>query len=213
MASEEVLLLIYIYMMGAWAVGLSLNETWPDVVDVDEHLNFFLKMDEALEGFLGEFAVRSAPSYSIIANKGEVNRKSRAEVSIALDSLGGSSRAFTASYTEPYDPWWTGRAVEFKTEQSSNQKISCSLSAQGQNENEVRGQFEIIRNLFTAEINREFPPAKILELKMAPTIASGHALNGLKHRLDGFTRHPVWSTVIATLIVTLIGALWKTFAH
>ena len=194
-------------------MGLSLNESWPDVVDANEHLDFFLKMDEALEGFLGEFAVRSAPRYSIIASKGEVSRKFRTEVSNALDALGGSPHAFIASYVEPYDPWWTDRAVEFKTEQSSSQKISCSLSAQGQNENDVRGQFEMIRNLFTAEINRQFPPVKILEPKMASTIASGRNLNGLKRRLDGFTRHPVWSTVIATLIVTLIGALWKTISH
>ncbi len=142
-------------------MGLSLNETWPDVVDAGEHLNFFLKMDEALEGFLGEFAVRSAPSYLIIAHKGEVNRASRSEVSIALDSLGGSPRGFTASYIEPRDPWWTGRAVQFKTEESSSQRISCSLSVQGQNETEVRGQFEMVRNLLAAEIRRQLSDARM----------------------------------------------------
>lgn len=202
-----------ITVTGACTTSLSLNESWPDVVDANEHLDFFLKMDKALGEFLGEFAVRSAPSYSIIASKGEVNRNFRTDVSNALDSLGGSPRAFIASYIEPYDSWYTGRAVEFKTEQSSGQIVSCSLSAQGQNENDVRGQFEMIRNLFTAEINRQFPPVRILEPKTPATSASGHALNGFRRRFDGITRHPVWSGVIAALIVTSILALWNTFSH
>lgn len=118
-------------------------------------------MDETLEGFLGEFAVRSAPSYLIAARKGEMNRGSRSEVSIALDSLGGSPRGFTASYIEPYDAWWTGPAVQFKTEESSSRKVSCSIFVQGQNETEVRDQFEMLRNLLVAEIKRQLSDARM----------------------------------------------------
>ena len=54
------------------------NKTWQDIAALDEHLTVFLKLDEALERFLGDFGFSSHEAYKIGTDSGSVDRPSRA---------------------------------------------------------------------------------------------------------------------------------------
>src|SRR5450759_2950257 len=72
--------------------GMSIyrHKLWTDVAALDDHLTVFLKLDEALENFLGDFGFSSPEPYKISTGGGAVDRPSRAQISAAVDTLGGS---------------------------------------------------------------------------------------------------------------------------
>jgi len=140
-------------------MGLILNQNWEKVVPRDNFVSLFLTLDEALDGFLGEFSVRVRPSYSISAKNGSLDRSNRAEVSDAVDSLGGSPNSISAAYYEPYDPVWTGRSVRMSVNDVSGD-VYVFLNVGGQNEEIARGQFHALCNQISAEIERKFPKPK-----------------------------------------------------
>jgi hypothetical protein len=74
------------------------NKTWQDIAALDEHLTVFLKLDEALERFLEDFRFSSHEAYKIGTDSGLVDRSSRALISAAVDSLGGSLSSLEVRY-------------------------------------------------------------------------------------------------------------------
>ena len=81
--------------------GAYRHHVWMDIAALDEHLTVFLKLDEALERWLADFGVSSREPYVISADSGLVNRPSRAQISDAVDSLGGSLSSLEARYRDP----------------------------------------------------------------------------------------------------------------
>lgn len=181
-------------------MSLSLNNSWDKVVPLREIVSLFLAVDEALEGFLGDYAVRAIPSYSVDAKSGSVDRKLRSELKGAIDALGGSPRALNSRYTEPYDAFWTGRSVRLSVLDILGD-VCVSLVVEGQNEELAQGQFHTVSNQISALIEREFP---------TPII--GEKLNNGGNALTGTTTSPerswiarTWRDHMAAFIITIVG--------
>lgn len=199
---------------------------WTDVAALDEHLTVFLKMDEALERFLGDLEPSSHEPYKISTDSGSVDRPSRAQISGAVDSLGGSLSSLEVWYTGSD----TGSRVCLSTQPFPawpSYRIGCSLHVFGDDENETNGRFDTLRNRMDAEIKRQWPKSTAAKQAIAsqaatlpPTTtpdATSPSASGFKHRLDRVVRHPLWVTIIGPLVVAgvlaLIGLLWKVYGR
>lgn len=115
----------------------------------------FLKLDGALEGFLGKFGISSNKTYTINTAGGSINRRSRSQVIGALDSLGGFPKDLTVVYSEPLGPLKGNRQVCLITTTLENNMVGCYLSVNGDYEDETNGLFETLRNRMDAEIKRQ----------------------------------------------------------
>lgn len=178
---------------GANAMGLTLNHHWEKVVPRSEFVTLFLALDEALDGFLGEYSVRVRPSYTISATNGSVDRSQRSEVSNAIDSLGGSPNSIVSAYYEPYDAMWTGRSVRMSVDDVSG-GVYVFLNVGGHNEETARGQFHALRNQISAEIERMFPKSKPVnkpETRRFPIFSK-------------VFKHPIPSGLIVLILGTII---------
>ena len=193
---------------------------WTDVAALDEHLTVFLKMDEALERFLGDLEPSSHEPYKISTDSGSVHRPSRAQISDAVDSLGGSLNGLEVWYSGPD----ASHHVNLDVVPFAGfplYRIGCSLHVFGDDENETNGRFDTLRNRMDAEIKRQWPkstaakqaiasPAATLPPTTTPD-ATPPSASGFKRRLDRVVRHPLWSAIIAALVVAGVLALIGAF--
>src|ERR1035437_2274790 len=202
---------------------------WPDVAALDEHLTVFLKLDEALERFLEDFAFSSHEPYKISTDSGIVYRPSRAEIGDAVDSLGGWPTSFEGWHLGPN----RSRSANLEVLRFSGlplDRIGCILQVFGVDENETNGRFDTLRNRMDAEIKRQWPkptaaaqmPAPLavtLPATPAPSTTPGalsprHA-KGMKQWWGRVSMHPLWAAVISGLLVVcmvaVVAALWKAF--
>lgn len=174
-------------------MNLTLNQRWEKVVPRSEFVSLFLALDEALDGFLGDYSARVRPSYSISAKNGSVDRNQRSDVRDAIDSLGGSPSSISAQYYEPYDAVWTGRSVRMSVNEVVGEAY-VFLNVGGQNEEIARGQFHTLCNQISAEIERKFPNPKPVEKSET-------------HRYSIFSKilkHPIPSGLIVLIFGTII---------
>jgi hypothetical protein len=187
-----------------------------DVAPLDEHLTVFLKLDEALERFLEEFESSSHEPYKISTSGGTLERTSRAQISDAVDALGGSLNALEVWYVGP------DRRVNLDVRPyaaSPVYRIGCAIHVFGDDENETNGRFDTLRNRMDAVIKREWPkptaakpetaPSGTPSAASAPTASPSSAGRGFKLRLDAVLRHPLWSAIIAGLVVIAVVAVWS----
>jgi hypothetical protein len=198
------------------------GKTWQDIAALDEHLTVFLKLDEALERFLEDFGFSLHEAYKIRTDSGSVDRQSRAQISAAVDSLGGSLSSLESRYTDPDD----GRSVGITTQPFPAfplYRIACALNVHGDDETETNGRFDTLRNRMDAEIKRQFPPSTAAEPVTAPPAAAPPSANapsanapgagGFKQWVNGVLRHPTGSQIVGALVVAgliaLIGVLSK----
>jgi hypothetical protein len=192
-------------------MGSHRHHTWTDVAALDEHLTVFLKLDEALEGFLVDFASSSHEPYRIHTDSGTIDRPSRAQISDAVDSLGGSLHSLEVWYTGPDG----SRRVNFEMQPFADwplYRIGCTLQVFGDDENETNGRFDTLRNRMDAEIKRQWPKPTASKEGTAPPTATRSRERGFKEWLDGVLRHPLWSAIIAGLVLALIGVLVKVLS-
>jgi len=206
-------------------MGSYRHHTWTDVAALDQHLTVFLKLDEALERFLEDFESSSHEPYKISTDSGMVNRTSRAQISDAVDSLGGSLNTLEVWYTGP-----GGGRVSLGVRPYAAHplyRIGCSLNVFGDDENETNGRFDTLRNRMDAEIKREWPkPTAVEQVSASPatTVPSTSTTTpaptepkarGFKHWMGGVLRHPTGAQIVGGLVVVLvvasIGALWKMY--
>jgi len=190
---------------------------WLEIAALDEQLAVFLKLDEALERFLADFGLSSHEPYVISTDSGVINRPSRAQISDAVDSLGGSLRSLEVRYADPDG----SRSVGMSTQPFAAfpvYRIACSLHVHGDDENETNGRFDTLRNRMDAEIKRQFPPSTAAEPVTAPPAAASPSANapsadGFKQWVNGVLRHPTGSQIVGALVVAgliaLIGVLSK----
>jgi len=182
--------------------GMSIyrHKLWTDVAALDDHLTVFLKLDEALENFLGDFGFSSPEPYKISTGGGAVDRPFRAQISAAVDTLGGSLHSLEARYNDTD----RSRTVSLHTQPFPAyplERIACSLDVHGDDEQETNGRFDTLRNRMDAEIKRQFPPSTPVKQATAPPVAAPPAATGpsatapssrgFKQWLDGVSRHPI----------------------
>jgi tetrahydromethanopterin S-methyltransferase subunit B len=195
------------------------HHTWYDIADLNENLTVFLKLDEALERFLEDFAFSSHEPYKISTDSGTLERPSRAQISAAADSLGGSPTGFEVWYLGPD----RSRSVDLAVVPFSAfpvQRIGCTLQVFGDDENETNGRFDTLRNRLEAEIKRLWPKATAAaHVTAASPVATPPATlpgrNGFWQRAGAVLRHPTGATIVGTLVaagvLALIGVLWKLY--
>lgn len=174
-------------------MAVTLNNQWDKLAPLSEIVSLFLALDEALDGFLGDYSVRVRPSYSISAKNGSVDRRQRSEVVEAVDSLGGSPSAIVAQYYEPYDATWTGRSVRMAVNDIGGE-VYVFLNVRGENEEIARGQFHILCNQISAEIDRKFPKPKIIK----KSESRRHSV------FSKILKHPIPSGLIVLILGTII---------
>jgi len=196
------------------------HAVWSEIAALDEQLAVFLKLDEALERFLADFGFSSHEPYVISTDSGVVNRPSRAQISDAVDSLGGSLSSLGVRYSDPDG----SRSVGMGTQPFAAfpvYRIACSLYVHGDNETETNGRFDTLRNRMDAEIKRQFPPSTAAEPVTVPPAAAPPSANapgagGFKQWVNGVLRHPTGSQIVGALVVAglfaLIGVLAKAFS-
>ena len=185
-------------------MSLSLNNEWDKVVPLKEIVPLFLAVDEALEGFLGDYAVRAIPSYSVDAKNGSVDRKLRSELNGAIDAFGGSPRALHSRYSEPYDAFWTGNRSVRLSVLNILDDVCVSLVVEGQNEELAQGQFHTLSNQISALIEREFPKP-ILGEKLNNG-DNALALTGTATSLERSWIARTWRDHMAAFIITIVGS-------
>jgi len=188
---------------------------WTDVAALDEHLTVFLKMDEALERFLGDIASFSREPYKISTDSGSVERSSHAQISDAVDSHGGLLNALEVWYAGP------GCRVSLDVRPFAAYplyRIGCQLNVFRDDEIENNGRFDSLRNRMDAEIKRQFPPSTAPQQVTAPVVAAPPATGpsatassamGFKQWVSGFLRHPIIAPLVVVGVLALIGGLWK----
>ncbi len=190
------------------------HQLWTDVAAVDEHLTVFLKLDEALEGFLRDFGLSSHLPYKISTGGGAVDRPSREQISTAVDMLGGSLHSLAARYNDPE----FSRSVGLHTQPFPAHpldRIAVSLDVHGDNEHETAGRFDTLKNRMDAEIKRQFPSSRVaLEEAARPVLSvsssapvSVASANWFKERVSGVVRHPTGSQIVGALVVAGVIAL------
>lgn len=135
------------------------NKTWQDIAALDEHLTVFLTLDEALERFLGDFGFSSHEVYKIGTDSGSVDRSSRAQISAAVDSLGGSLSSLEGRYTDPDGSGSVGITTQ-PFPAFPLYRIACALNVHGDDETETNGRFDTLRNRMDAEIRRQWPKSR-----------------------------------------------------
>jgi HAD superfamily hydrolase (TIGR01509 family) len=175
-------------------------QSWLDVAALDEHLTVFLKLDEALERFLADSASFSREPYKISTGSGSVERMSRAQISDAVDSLGGSLNVLEVWYACP------GCRVSLDARPFAaypDYRIGCQLNVFGDDEQEYNGRFDTLRNRMDAEIKRQFPPSIPVKQGTQPSAAQPAAaqLNAyyLEHRFDNVELFPEVVDALAVL--------------
>lgn len=189
------------------------NKTWQDIAALDEHLTVFLKLDEALERFLGDFGFSSHEAYKIGTDSGSVGRSSRAQISAAVDSLGGSLSSLEVRYTDPDG----SRSVGMTTQPFPGfplYRIACALNVHGDDETETNGRFDTLRNRMDAEIKRQWPKStaphqETLPPAVSPPAATAPSAGGFKQWLGGVLRHPIIVGLVLLGVPALIGVLSK----
>ena len=189
------------------------NKRWQDIAALDEHLTVFLKLDEALERFLEEFGFSSHEAYKISTDSGSVDRSSRAQISAAVDSLGGSLGSLEVRYTDPDG----GRSVGITTQPFPAfplYRIACALNVHGDDETETNGRFDTLRNRMDAEIKRQWPKStapqqETLPPAVSPPTATAPSADGFKQWLDGVFRHPIIVGLVLLGVSALISVLSK----
>jgi len=189
------------------------NKRWQDIAALDEHLTVFLKLDEALECFLEDFGFSSHEAYKISTDSGSVDRSSRAQISAAVDSLGGSLSSLEVRYTDPDG----GRSVGITTQPFPAfplYRIACALNVHGEDETETNGRFDTLRNRMDAEIKRQWPKStapqqETLPPAVSPPTATASSAGGFKQWLDGVLRHPIIVGLVLLGVPALIGVLSK----
>ena len=211
-------------------MGIYRHKTWTDIAALDEHLTAFLKLDEALERFLQDLGSSSRGPYQIHTDSGSVERASRAQISDAADSLGGSLSSLEVWYAGPD----ASHRVSLDVRPFAGfplYRIGCSLNVFGDDENETNGRFETLRNRMDAEIKRQWPKPTAAEQVTAPLdvappaptapsaplspAATPPSARGLKEWLGRVLRHPTGAQIVGGLVVVglaaLIGALWNGY--
>jgi len=161
-------------------MGTHRHHTWTDIAEPDEHVTVFLKLDEALEGFLGDFASSSLKAYTIRAEGGSSVGRSRAQVRDAVDSLSGSPNWLLASYIKPIQGQEPSNNVSFFTQPIAvftqplgiKDRISCCLTVSGKEENETKRLFDSWRKQLDAEIKRHWPKSNAAGQEIAPPAAT-----------------------------------------
>jgi len=189
------------------------NKTWQDIAALDEHLNVFLTLDEALERFLEDFGFSSHEAYKISTDSGSVDRSSRAQISAAVDSLGGSLGSLEVRYTDPDG----GRSVGITTQPFPAfplYRIACALNVHGDDETETNGRFDTLRNRMDAEVKRQWPKStapqqETLPPAVSPPTATAPSAGGFKQWLDGVVRHPIIVGLVLLGAPALFGVLAK----
>ena len=189
------------------------NKRWQDIAALDEHLTVFLKLDEALERFLEEFGFSSHEAYKISTDSGSVDRSSRAQISAAVDSLGGSLSSLEVRYTDPDG----GRSVGITTQPFPAfplYRIACALNVHGDDETETNGRFDTLRNRMDAEIKRQWPKStapqqETLPPAVSPPTATAPSADGFKQWRDGVFRHPIIVGLVLLGVSALISVLSK----
>ena len=201
---------------------ISRYKGWTDVAALDEHLTVFLKMDEALERFLGDISSFCREPYKISTDSGSVERTSRAQISDAVDSHGGSLNVLEVWYAGP------GYRVSLDVRPYAAHplyRIGCALHVFGDDEIENNGRFDTLRNRIDAEIKRQFPlpNAAMPEVTRSstplpvasPATATPASAEGVKQWLGGVLRHPTGSQIVGQFVVlgviALGGVLWKVY--
>ena len=189
------------------------NKTWQDIAALDEHLTVFLKLDEALERFLEDFGFSSHEAYKISTDSGSVDRSSRAQISAAVDSLGGSLGSLEVRYTDPDG----GRSVGITTQPFPAfplYRIACALNVHGDDETETNGRFDTLRNRMDAQVKRQWPKStapqqETLPPAVSPPTATAPSAGGFKQWLDGVVRHPIIVGLVLLGAPALFGVLAK----
>ena len=191
-------------------------KAWMEVAALDEHLTVFLKLDEALERFLEDLGSFSREPYKIRTDSGSVERTSRAQISDAVDSHGGSLHSLEVWYASP------SCRVSLDVQPFPAYplyRIGCQLHVFGDDEQENNGRFDNLRNRMDAEIKRQFPPSTAPQQETAPsaatppaaTVPGANAPNaaGFKQWLDAASRHPIIVGLVLLGVPALIGVLSK----
>ena len=198
-------------------MGIHRNYTWKDVSELDAHLAAFLNLDEALERFLGEFGSVSHDPYKILTDSGSVDRTSRAQISDAVDSLGGSLRGLEVWYRSLDGGCRVNLSVQ-PFPGFPEYRIGCSLQVFGDDENETNGRFDTLRNRMDAEIKRQWPESGAAKREIepatkpeVPSSATPPRVSGFKQRAGETLRHPIVAPLVVVGVITLIGALWKVY--
>ena len=191
------------------------HHTWYDIADLNENLTVFLKLDEALERFLEGFAFSSHEPYKISTDSGTLERPSRAQISAAADSLGGSPRGFEVWYLGPD----RSRSVDLAVVPFSAfpvQRIGCTLQVFGDDENETNGRFDTLRNRMDAQVKRQWPKStapqqETLPPAVSPPTATAPSAGGFKQWLDGVVRHPIIVGLVLLGAPALFGVLARSY--
>jgi hypothetical protein len=156
------------------------KRSWTDLAEPDEHLTVFVKLDEALGRFLGDFAPSSGIAYTVHAEDGSsVDLSARAQVSDAIDSLEGSAKWLSVSYTRSSLSQGPGRSVTFFTEPLAafteplgiKHRISCCLMVFGNDESEINELFESLCARLDEEIKRVWPKSNSARQQAEPPVA------------------------------------------
>lgn len=175
----------------------------------------FLTLDEALEGFIWTTnAITSIDHHiSIHTTSGSLTRHLREEVRSAIDSLGGSLSTLSSWYRH------TSKTVNGQLMVDKNRtEIGLNMHSYGGNhgtlvvsgndEHLTSGIFENISNLLAAEIDRKFPKSPPKGQKTSTDSSRKaslvEALNKPKNLWLRLWQSPVWSKVIATIIVAAL---------
>ena len=162
-------------------MGTHRHHTWTDIAESDEHVTVFLKLDEALGGFLGDFASTALKSYTIRADsESSLDRSSRAQVRDAVDSLSGSPNWLLGSYMKPIQGQEPSNSVSFFTQPIAvftpplgiKDRISCCLIVCGKEENETTRLFDSLVKQLDAEIKRHWPKSNTAGQEIAPPAAT-----------------------------------------
>jgi len=203
--------------------GAYRHHIWTDIAALDEHLTVFLKLDEALERFLEDFGPSSNERYTISTQSGLVERPSRAQISDAVDSLGGSLDKLGVWYGGPGGTR-TSSLTTRPFPAYPLDRIGCALDVFGDDEIETNGRFDNLRNRMDAEIKRQFPPSNAANEETpqpAATVSSATSpatlpnAGGFKQWVGGVLRHPTGAQIVGQFVVlgviALIGVLWKVY--
>lgn len=203
----------------------SRHKTWTEVAALDEHLTVFLKLDEALERFLEDSASFTREPYKISTDSGSVERTSRAKISDAVDSHGGSLRVLEVWYARP------GCRISLDVRKYPAYPldlIGCTLYVFGDDEQENNGRFHSLRNRMDAEIKRQWPAPKAAEPVIAPPAVSrpgaappaatapsapASSAGGFKQWLDAASRHPIIVGLVVVGVPALIAGLRNILDH
>jgi len=141
---------------------------------------------------------------------------SRAQISDAVDSHGGSLNALEVWYAGP------GCHVSLDVRPFAAYplyRIGCHLNVLGDDEIENNGRFDTLRNRMDAEIKPQFPQSVAAKPEITPSTATPPAATTpaaasssggrFKQWVSGFLRHPIIAPLVVVGVLALIGGSWK----